>query len=285
MRPHRRLLRALTSPRGLQDRLADPSTTSVNFIVQGPQAEIDRISSAYGVRVIKRMDMGAVVAGSPAQVRAVAGDSNVGSLTGDDVVVSTMAVSTQSTGANQLWQGADGTNFGGLVGSGVGVAVIDSGIGLHPDVDRRVKLRVDFVNDHLGNPDAFGHGTHVASLIAGSGAGSRGSDGAAYIGMAPGAELVSLRVLGADGFGLVSDVVLAIEWAIKNKDRYRLRVVNLSLGLATKESYRTAPMALAVERAVAAGLVVVASAGNYGKLEDGTPIVGVVVSPVTRRER
>ena len=97
--------------------------------------------------------------------------------------------------------------------------------------------------------------------------------------MAPGAELVSLRVLGADGYGLVSDVVLALEWVIKNKDRYRLRVVNLSLGLATKEPYRTAPMALAVERAVASGLVVVASAGNYGKLDDGTPIVGVVVSP------
>ena len=265
--------------RGLTDRLADPSTTSLNVIVQGPQAEIDRIASTYGVRVLKRMDMGAVVSGNPSQVRAVAGDSKVGSLTGDDVVVSTMAVTTQSTGANQLWKGADGTNFGGLVGSGVGVVVIDSGIGLHPDTDRRVKLRVDFVNDNLGNPDVFGHGTHVASVIAGSGAGSRGKDGADYIGMAPGAELVSLRVLDGDGFGLVSDVVLALEWAIKNKDRYRLRVVNLSLGLATKESYRTAPMALAVERAVASGLVVCASAGNYGKLEDGTPIVGVIVSP------
>ena len=179
------------------DRLAAPSTTPVNVVVQGPPAEIDRIAATYGVRVVKRMDMGAVVSGSPAEVRAVAGDSNVGSLTGDDVVVSTMAVSTQSTGASQLWRGADGTSFGGLVGSGVGVVVIDSGIGLHPDVDRRVKLRVDFVNDHLGNPDVFGHGTHVASLIAGSGAGSRGSDGAAYIGMAPGAELVSLRVLDA----------------------------------------------------------------------------------------
>ena len=215
----------------------------------------------------------------PAQVRAVAGDSNVRSLTGDDLAVSTMDVSTQATGANLLWPGADGTNFGGLVGSGVGIAMIDSGVGLHADVNRRVKLRVDFVNDHLGNPNPFGHGTHIASLISGSGAGSRGAEGAAYVGMAPGAELFSLRVLGADGFGLVSDVVLAIEWVIKNKDRYRLRVVNLSLGLATREPYRTAPMALAVERAVAAGLVVVASAGNYGKLEDGTPIVGVVVSP------
>ena len=265
--------------RGLQDRLADPATRAVNVIVQGPQAEIDRIAATYGVRVLKRLEMGAVVAASPAQVRAVAGDANVGSLTGDDVVVSTMATSPESTGADLLWAGANGTRFGGLVGSGVGVAVIDSGIGLHPDIERRVRLRVDFVNDNAGSPDPFGHGTHVASLIAGSGAGSRNDAGASYIGMAPGAELVSLRVLGTDGYGLVSDVVRAIEWVVKNKDRYRLRVINLSLGLATKESYRTAPMALAVERAVAAGLVVVASAGNYGKLDDGTPIVGVIVSP------
>jgi subtilisin family serine protease len=265
--------------RALQEQLADPSVTSVNVILQGPQAEIDRIASSYGVRVVKRMDMGAVIAGSAAQVRAVAGDRNVGSLTGDDVVVSTMAISAESTGSSLLWKGVDGSNFGGLVGSGIGVAVIDSGIGLHADVDRRVRLRVDFVNDQLGTPDPYGHGTHVASLIAGSGAGSRDQNGADYIGMAPGAELVSLRVLDKDGYGLVSDVVLALEWAIKNKDRYRLRVVNLSLGLATKESYRTAPMALAVERAVSEGLIVVASAGNYGKLDDGTPIVGVIVSP------
>ena len=104
----------------------------------------------------------------PRRCALVAGDSNVGSLTGDDVVVSTMDVSTQSTGANLLWQGADGTNFGGLVGSGVGVVVIDSGIGLHPDVDRRVKLRRRLrQRQPRESAIVFGHGTHVASLIAG----------------------------------------------------------------------------------------------------------------------
>jgi serine protease AprX len=265
--------------RTLEDRLSDPSVSSLNVIVQGPQSEIDRLASQYGIRVIKRLEMGAVVTGSPSEVKALAGDANVGRLAADDVVVSTMAVSTQATGANQLWGGVDGSNFGGLVGSGIGIAVIDSGIGLHPDVERRVRHRVDFVNDETGSPDGYGHGTHVAGIIAGSGAGSRTEAGSAHVGMAPGAELVSLRVLGVDGQGYVSDVILAIEWAIKNKSRFRLRVINLSLGQATTDSYANDPMALAVERAVAAGLVVVTSAGNFGRLEDGTPVMGAVVSP------
>src|SRR5262249_51171438 len=76
-----------------------------------------------------------------------------------------------------------------------------------------------------------------------------------------------------------SDVILALEWAIKNKARYKLRVVNMSLGHPATESYRVDPLAQAAERAVAAGLVVVASAGNLGKDADGNPMVGAIVSP------
>jgi subtilisin family serine protease len=97
--------------------------------------------------------------------------------------------------------------------------------------------------------------------------------------MAPAAELVSLRVLAADGRGYVSDVILALEWTIRNISRYKLRVVNMSLGHPAVERYQNDPLALAVERAVAAGLVVVASAGNLGKTEDGTPVLGMIVSP------
>ena len=254
---------------GLEARLAkDAGPTDV--VVQGPQAEVDRISRTYGVKVVKRLDMGAVLSASGRQVAAIASDDNVGALTADDVVVSTMAVTAQSTGASQLWAGL-GRNFGGLTGAGIGIAVIDSGIGLHRDVDRRVVRRVDFVDPGSGTADGYGHGTHVAGIIAGSGAGSRSSGGSAYVGIAPGAGLVGLRVLGADGTGLVSDVILAIEWAIKNKRRYNLRVVNISLGKTATETYDVDPMAQAVERAVAEGLVVVTSAGNLGKTEDWPP--------------
>ena len=262
---------------GLEARLAkDAGPTDV--VVQGPQAEVDRISRTYGVKVVKRLDMGAVLSASGRQVAAIAADDNVGALTADDVVVSTMSVTAQSTGASQLWAGL-GRNFGGLTGAGIGVAVIDSGIGRHRDVDGRVLRRVDFVDPGSGTADGYGHGTHVAGIIAGSGAGSRSSGGSAYVGLAPGAGLVSLRVLDADGTGLVSDVILAIEWAIKNKRRYNLRVVNISLGKTATEPHDVNPMAQAVERAVAEGLVVVTSAGNRGKTEAGHPMVGAVVSP------
>ena len=97
--------------------------------------------------------------------------------------------------------------------------------------------------------------------------------------MAPGASLISLKVLGADGTGYVSDVIGAIDWAIANKNKFGIRVINLSLGAPSSGSYGDDPMAKAVERAVNAGIVVIASGGNLGKLPDGTPLVGAIVSP------
>jgi serine protease AprX len=86
-------------------------------------------------------------------------------------------------------------------------------------------------------------------------------------------------VLGADGTGYVSDVIRAVDWAIANKNKFGIRVINLSLGAPSSGSYNDDPMAKAVERAVNAGIVVIASGGNLGKLPDGTPVVGAIVSP------
>ena len=259
--------------------VSEGASGTLRVVMQGPQSEVDRLAAAYGLRIVKRLELGAVVEGTSQQYEALAGDPNAPVLTTDDVVVSTMAVSTQSTGASQLWAKEGAGSFGGLTGSGVVVGVIDSGVHLHPDVAKRLKASFDFTGDESGQADGYGHGTHIASIIAGSGGGSRTADGSAYVGMAPAAEIISLRVLGADGNGYVSDVIAAIEFAIRRKDRYKLRVLNISLGHAATARYQDDPMAKAVERAVAAGIVVVASAGNYGKTEDGTPIVGAVVSP------
>ncbi len=272
--------RALLS-RGLDARIAAGGSDTIPVIVGGPQAEVDRLAGQYGLQVITRLEMGALVSGTAAQLDLVANDPAVSALAADEVVIGTMGVSTQSTGANLLWPGADGSLFGGLVGSGVGVAILDSGLSLHADLRGRVKLRLNFANDTdpTDASDEFGHGTHVAGIVAGSGAGSYSTDGSSYVGMAPGAEIISLRVLGADGTGYVSDVVQGIEWAIRNQKQYGLRVLNLSLGHLATTLPRHDPLAQAVERAVKSGLVVVASAGNLGKDDEGNPINGAIVSP------
>jgi serine protease AprX len=258
--------------------LAQPGATDLHVVLEAPQSEVDRIVATYGVTVVKRLQMGAVLAGTGDQIAALADDANVAALSEDAIVRSTMAVVTQATGASQLWAGDSGA-FGGLTGSGVVVGIIDSGVSLHPDVAKRLKLSVDFTGDTSGNADGYGHGTHIAGIIAGNGGGSHTDAGNTYVGMAPGAELVSLRVLGADGTGYVSDVIAALEWSIKNKDRYQLRVLNISLGRQPTTAPSDDPLAQAVERAVSAGLVVVASAGNVGTTVDGQPIVGAIVSP------
>src|SRR2546428_6102417 len=100
-----------------------------------------------------------------------------------------------------------------------------------------------------------------------------------FRGVAPGANLISLRVIGANGTGNTSDVIAAIQWAIKNKSRYNIRLINLSLGHAVEESYRDDPLCAAVERAVHAGIVVVAAAGNRWKNAAGPSVLAGLSAP------
>ena len=160
------------------------------------------------------------------------------------------------------WLGEDGS---GLDGSGVTVAIVDSGIASHPDLGGRLVAEAEIVLHEKGFADYYGHGTHVAGIIAGDGASS--SDTASFRrfnGIAPGAGLVSVRVLGSGGDGRVSDVMAGIDWVVANKDLYRIRVMNLSLGHPVEQSFSVDPLCQAVERAWKAGIVVVVAAGNDG---------------------
>ena len=112
--------------------------------------------------------------------------------------------------------------------------------------------------------DGYGHGTHVAGLI--------GANQAEVKGVAPGVSYVSLRVLDNYGVGLTSNVIAALQWAVANKATYGIDVINLSLGHPIYEPAATDPLVQAVEAAVRAGIVVVASAGNYGT----NPLTGQV---------
>ena len=153
---------------------------------------------------------------------------------------------------------------GWFSGASMTVAIIDSGIQNSTDFSGRIVGMYDFTNGRDGaltSPsDEYGHGTHVAGLIGSSGASSNGR----YAGVAPGIKILSLKVLDKKGSGKTSAVIDALAFAVANKDKFGIRVVNLSLGHPIYESAATDPLVEAVEAAVRAGLVVVAAAGNYG---------------------
>jgi serine protease AprX len=168
----------------------------------------------------------------------------------------------------------------GYDGTGIGVAVIDSGItAWHDDLSgvggQRVVRFVDFVNSETNAYDDNGHGTHVAGVVAGNGFDS----GGARTGIAPGANLTVLKVLDNQGKGHVSDVIAALDYVVANKDALKIRVVNLSVAAAVHESYETDPLTLAAKRAVMAGIVVVAAAGNFGSGPGGKRQYGSVAAP------
>jgi serine protease AprX len=164
----------------------------------------------------------------------------------------------------------------GLDGSGVGVATIDSGVNAgHSDLDGRIQHFVDFVNAQSFAYDDYGHGTHVAGIIAGNGHDSHG----ARRGIAPGAHLVVLKALDSRGVGFTSNVIAAIEYAIEHKTTFNIRVLNLSVAAGVYESYTKDPLTLAAKRAVDAGIVVVAAAGNRGRGAAGDPAYGGIASP------
>jgi serine protease AprX len=175
----------------------------------------------------------------------------------------------------------------GLTGSGVGVAVLDSGIAawhddltnrssvVYPYGDQRVSAFVDFVNSRTTPYDDQGHGTHVSGIIAGNGADSFGQKA----GVAPDASLVSLKVLDANGQGTISSIIAALDWVLANHVAYNIRVVNMSVGAGITESYNTDPLTLAAKRVVDAGIVVVSAAGNLGKNAQGEPQYGGIRAP------
>ena len=169
----------------------------------------------------------------------------------------------------------------GYDGTGIGVATIDSGItSSHDDLvaangAQRVVDFVDLVNGSAIAYDDYGHGTHVAGIVAGNGFDSAG----ARSGIAPGARLVVLKALDAAGRGHISDIIAALDYVVAHKDTFNIRVVNLSVATGVYESYNTDPLTLAAKRAVEAGIVVVVAAGNRGRNADGHDAYGGVTAP------
>ncbi|WP_297521352.1 S8 family serine peptidase [Thermococcus sp.] len=170
-----------------------------------------------------------------------------------DVDLEGLDESTAQISAPQVWNV-------GYDGSGVTVAVVDTGIDAsHPDLQGKVIGWKDFVNNRTTPYDDQGHGTHVAGIIASTGAASNGQ----YKGVAPGAKLVGVKVLGSDGSGSVSTIIAGIDWVIQNKDKYNISVINLSLG-GSQSSDGTDALSQEVDKAWEDGIAVCVAAGNSG---------------------
>jgi serine protease AprX len=172
------------------------------------------------------------------------------------------------TGADEYWEA-------GYTGFGIDVALIDTGVApvngltFPGKVVNGPDLSFESQADNLRYLDTYGHGTHIAGIIAGrdDGVWSAASAGENdFVGMAPSARLISLKVADANGTVDISQVIAAIDWVVQHHDDpgLNIRVLNMSFGTDSLQSYEIDPLAYAVERAWDAGIVVVVAAGNDG---------------------
>jgi serine protease AprX len=206
------------------------------------------------------------------EAKALAKDPHVVGLTLNSRVHSTgldasrLATSYPKTvKADKLWQR-------GITGKGVGVAVIDTGVAgdqadfKNADGSSRIVANVVTSPDATTAGDGFGHGTHVAGIIAGNSWNRPAGDKfqGRYVGVAPEADLVAIKAADEAGNSTVLDVINGIAFAIEHKRQFNIRVLNLSLSTDTPQSYKTDPLDAAVEVAWKSGIVVVAASGNRG---------------------
>jgi serine protease AprX len=265
--------------------LAGRAEGTVRVIAVGDPTRTRSAGRRVGARERRTLTQGVALEVSRDQLQQLIDEGEVLHFSPDLPVVTTMDVTNQSTGADQVWAGWGGLVLGlgsyrGVTGQGVGVAVVDSGIAArHSALSRQILASVDLASTATGTDDEFGHGTHVAGIIAGQASAATGVTSRFGGGTAPGARLINVRVLGADGAGYTSDVIAGIDWVIANRERYNIRVMNLSLGHPVLEPCAIDPLCQAVARAYGAGVVVVASAGNGGRTADGSMVLGGISSP------
>jgi serine protease AprX len=273
-----------------------PPTISSDLVAHSPGAHLHRVivqgdagalgSVRRGLNGLLRRDLSSAVAieVNDAQLEALKQNPLFSHISGDLPVVGDMAITNKVTGADAVWQGTPGfLGLGGspgYTGNGVGVAILDSGIATHTALDSRVIARVNLVTDEPGvTGDPFGHGTHLAGIIGGNRTAASYVTPAYAGGSAPSVRLIDVRVLGSTGSGRTSDVIAGIDWVIAHQLAYNIKVINLSLGHPVTEPSATDPLCLAVDRAVASGITVAVSAGNYGLTSTGAPVLGGITSP------
>lgn len=191
-------------------------------------------------------------------VLAVPGTDNSGGITPPSQTSKMPDASALNNSFNKSVRATD--VWGARQGQGQTIAVVDSGVVKTDDLKDRIVAAANFDKHEHDSNDSFGHGTFVAGIIAGDG---KVSDGQ-YMGIAPKASVLNVRVSGDEGMATESDTIEALQWVMTNKDRFNIHVVNMSLNSSLMQSYNTSPLCAAVEVLWFNKLVVVVSAGNNG---------------------
>jgi len=223
-------------------------------------------------RVVTRLALGlaAAVAGTALVVSPASATSTSGSAAGVPLTDGSLYNLVDQIGARALWQQ-------GITGRGVNVAIIDTGVA---DVNAlsgpdKVVAMVDLSDEaglaEVSFVDTYGHGTHMAGIIAGRDPGANPATAASrpdwFLGVAPDAGIVSVKVAGHSGAVDVSQVIAGVDWVVDHAAELNIKVLNLSYGSGSTLGYTTDPLSYAVERAWRAGITVVVAAGNDGRNE------------------
>jgi len=266
--------RQAANPGGRSDvivKMSDPSDTAT------PPA-LAALLRVFGAAVNRRLStVNAITANVPnGLLVALSNIGGVGRVSFDRPIAGAMERTGATVGATAVRQNL------GYDGFGVGVAIIDSGVAPALDdltdasgASQRIDRFVDFVNGNQTPYDDYGHGTHVAGIVAGNGFDSSG----ARSGIAPGARLTVLKVLDSKGNGRISDVIAALDYVVAHKNELNIRVVNLSVAAGVYESYNDDPLTLAAREVTRAGIVVVAASGNRGRASNGHTLYGGISAP------
>jgi len=252
---------------------------TVDVIVQyrtAPTEAHHRRVAGLGGRLNAKMDFirGAHYSVPASALAALADDPEVAYVTPDRAISPTFDPAPDNITNGTI--SASYETSKGWIGTGVGVAIIDSGIVDLPDFHTGSTSRIVYQQSFVGGSptDQYGHGTHVAGILAGKG------NGTVYQGVAYDANIINLRALDANGNGTDSSVIQAINTAIALKSKYNIRVINLSLGRPVFEPAALDPLCQAVEAAWRAGIFVAVAAGNQGRNNGAnTSGYGTITSP------
>ncbi len=271
------------SPEVLKSLLEVDGLNSIPVIIQVKEELFEQDRQERQLRGQDRVHMLDSIAGyrarlNPSQIRALLRSDVVEYVTLDPVIRGTKRGGRKKRASLSEYRKIIGSDLVKTKGDKSRVAVFDSGVSEHEDL-KKPKVKVDFTSGSAqftkdSENDGYGHGTHVAGIISGSGKESEGKNRGVSE-----AEIIDLKVIGGEGWGVASNLIKAIDWVIANKNKYDIRVANLSLGHPPLQSYRKDPLCAAVRRMVKAGIVTVVSAGNLGRTDDHPVVYGGITVP------